>query len=86
MNHKNINQSNKDFVHNDEAHPEVADRVRASFRGLGYQQLNLIDCEVREGTAHLNGTISSFYLKQVAQAIAAKTPGVHQVVNKISVQ
>lgn len=65
---------------------EVESRVIAAFRGLGYLQLECIDCHVADGTAYLRGEISSFYLKQIAQSVALNIQGVHQVKNQIQVQ
>lgn len=67
--------------------PAVLERqVKNSFRGLGYPQLDRVECRVRRMTVYLRGTLGSFYLKQIAQTIAVKVPGVHQVVNEIEVR
>lgn len=60
-------------------------RVYRSIIGLGYPQLTNISCESYGATIKLSGTLSSYYLVQVAQAIACKVPGVHRVVNEITV-
>jgi hypothetical protein len=60
-------------------------RVYRSIIGLGYPQLTSISCESYGATIKLSGTLSSYYLVQVAQAIACKVPGVHRVVNEITV-
>ena len=60
--------------------------LRISFDQLGYQQLNNIECEVDGGVLILSGKLKSFYLKQIAQTVAMKIPGVESVQNRIEVQ
>ena len=60
-------------------------RVVSSLHNLGYVELNQIGCNVVRGQVTLCGEISSYYLKQVAQTIALKVPGVGQVFNNIDV-
>lgn len=40
----------------------------------------------RRGTLRLSGTLPSFYLKQVAQAVAHRVPSVARVINRIEVR
>ena len=64
----------------------LEDRVRISFEQLGYPQLNAIHCQAEGDTMRLSGSLKSFYLKQVAQSVAVKTPGVRSVENQITVE
>lgn len=66
--------------------PGLDELLRISFEQLGYQQLNNIDCEVEDNVLVLTGKLKSFYLKQVAQTVAMKIPGVALVRNLIEVQ
>lgn len=63
----------------------LEDRVRISFDQLGYPQLNAITCVAEGDLMRLTGTLNSFYLKQVAQSVAVRTPGVRSVENEIEV-
>ena len=68
--------------------PELTleDRVRLSFDQLGYPQLNGIRCVADGDQMLLTGELHSFYLKQVAQSVAVKIPGVRTVKNEIEVR
>ncbi|MDG1875172.1 MAG: BON domain-containing protein [Mariniblastus sp.] len=64
----------------------LEDRVRISFEQLGYPQLNAIKCSADGDQMLLSGVLNSFYLKQVAQSVAVKIPGVRSVSNQIEVR
>ena len=64
----------------------LEDRVRISFEQLGYPQLNAIKCIAEGDQMLLTGVLNSFYLKQVAQSVAVKIPGVRDVRNEIEVR
>jgi osmotically-inducible protein OsmY len=59
----------------------VEQRLGAS----GYLALRRIHCECEGGVLSLRGSVSSQYLKQIAQMIAAAGEGVHRVDNQIEV-
>ena len=59
--------------------------AKSAFREIGYQQLNSITCEMKGDELVLSGNLNSFYLKQVAQSVAVKIPGVGSVRNEIVV-
>lgn len=63
----------------------LASRVCNSFSGLGYRQLDKIQCWADGDHVILDGNIESFYLKQIAQTVAIKVPGVRRVTNNIIV-
>jgi osmotically-inducible protein OsmY len=63
----------------------LVDRIKSTFAQLGYSQLNAIGCSVEDGEVLLTGEINSFYLKQVAQSVAIKVPGVKNIRNEIHV-
>jgi osmotically-inducible protein OsmY len=51
----------------------------------GYLPLRQISCELRERTLLLRGSVPSYYLKQMAQSIAAEVEGIEEVRNYIEV-
>jgi osmotically-inducible protein OsmY len=59
----------------------VVERLRRS----GYPFLRGIKCEDRDGITVLSGTVPTFHLKQIAQALASHTPGVRQIENRLQV-
>ena len=61
------------------------EEVARSIRELSCRQIRDIECVSHNGVVTLGGTLASFYLKQVAQSIASKVPGVNRVVNEIRV-
>lgn len=63
----------------------LADRVRICINRMGYPQLQAVDCHEDGDDILLSGEIESFYMKQVAQEVAVKTPGVRTVRNEIQV-
>ena len=63
----------------------IENRIRNSFSKLGYSQLNAVKCTARGDQLLLTGELDSFYLKQVAQSVAIKVPGVRNVQNDIRV-
>jgi len=77
---------NKPINASDAPTPGFEELLRISFEQLGYQQLNNVDCQVEGNVLVLTGKLKSFYLKQVAQTVAMKIPGVASVRNQIEVQ
>lgn len=61
-------------------------QIRASFEALGYAQLSAIACDTNGDEVRLSGVLDSFYLKQVAQSVAVRIPGVRLVKNEIEVE
>jgi osmotically-inducible protein OsmY len=64
---------------------DAASLVAARLRRSGYPFLRAVKCEVYEGVTVLSGTVPTFHLKQVAQALASHTPGVGQIDNRLHV-
>ncbi len=48
--------------------------------------LRRVRCRCTDGVVTLSGQVTSFYLKQVAQAIVGRLPAVRQIRNELSVQ
>ncbi|MBT5017517.1 MAG: BON domain-containing protein [Planctomicrobium sp.] len=65
---------------------DLVSKVRTSLGRLSYHQLNDVICSVDvDNHITLTGHLKSYYLKQIAQTIAVKVPGVEQVTNDILV-
>jgi osmotically-inducible protein OsmY len=64
---------------------ELAKRVYESLQGLGHKQFVTVQCSAVGNRVELRGSVVSFYQKQLAQTIAAKVAGVHQVKNHLEV-
>ena len=60
-------------------------RLKNALAESHYHALRTIKCRVVSGEATLEGALDSYYHKQVAQAIAARVPGVVRVRNLIRV-
>ena len=60
--------------------------ARAHICAGSYHQLRHLTCEVNDGCVTLGGVLRSYWLKQVAQVVAQRIPGVHGVRNEIVVQ
>ncbi|MCA9108445.1 MAG: BON domain-containing protein [Planctomycetaceae bacterium] len=64
---------------------EVADSVRRSFDALHYPELKQVTCAADHGQITLQGRVRSYYLKQMAQEVAQRVPGVRRVMNNVQV-
>ena len=67
--------------HGDGIRREAEDRLRRS----GYLALSDVSCDARDDVIYLRGRLPSYYLKQIAQAVADEVEGVRRVVNRIEV-
>lgn len=63
----------------------VIDKIERTLACLGYAQLNNVRCIAHGDEITLTGQLDSYYLKQVAQSVAIKIPGVRNVRNDIQV-
>ena len=82
------NQNRRDcasFASSEPSETDPAALVAARFRRSGYPPLWDISCEFSEGILTLSGTVPTFFLTQAAQELAAHTPGVRQVNNRLRV-
>jgi hypothetical protein len=64
---------------------EPASLAEFRLRSSSFPQLRAVRCDFHEGVLTLRGKVSSFYITQMAQALAARIPGVEEVVNRIEV-
>ena len=68
-------------------HSEATVRqARAALQSAGYRALADLDCCVVDGSIVLSGTVPSYYLKQVAQAVVLRLATAWRVDNCVSVQ
>lgn len=64
---------------------QMVDDMHHVFRNAGYAQLRHIDVIHQDGRVELQGRVSTYFLKQVAQSVISSLPGVQLVVNNIEV-
>ena len=67
------------------ADANLADAIRQNLADLGYPQVRQLRIDVEHGQVSLSGKLSRFYLLQVAQTAAMRTPGVTEVTTNVSV-
>jgi osmotically-inducible protein OsmY len=65
--------------------PCAAEAVRRRLYETGYPSLRAVVCEVHAGVLTLRGRVPSYYLKQVAQAVARRIDGIEALINRIEV-
>ena len=65
--------------------PAVQTEAQSRLRKSGYWELHLVSCEFHEGVLTLRGRVSTFYLKQVAQALIRAIDGVGEINNRLEV-
>lgn len=63
----------------------TADLARSRLYDSGWHGLKQVSCEEHEGAVVLRGRVPTFYLKQLAQVLAAQAPGVEELINRIEV-
>lgn len=60
-------------------------RVKRCLAESGYRPLSLVSIREHEGVLTLYGSLPTFYLKQLAQEVVGKVPGVDRIHNRIQV-
>ncbi len=65
---------------------ELAKKIELTYDRMGYRSLAMVYCETEGSDIVLKGETPTFYLKQVAQVIAAKVAGVGSISNQIHVR
>lgn len=63
----------------------LTERVEGALRATGYGALRAVAVHATAGVVWLRGRVSSYYLKQVAQATALAVPGTHEIYNGLEV-
>jgi len=64
---------------------DLAKQIELAYDQLGHRGLTTIYCTTEAGKITLGGETPTFYLKQIAQTIAAKVLGVGSFNNQITV-
>jgi hypothetical protein len=65
-------------------HP-VASEIRSRFESSSYAELRNVESVFRAGHLTLTGLVSTFYLKQLATALAGGVEGVERIDNRLDV-
>ena len=66
--------------------PSQNANLRRRLQTSGYCELRTIECRLEGGVAKLTGSVSSYYLKQIAQSIVARESGVRGIENRLEVR
>src|SRR5438093_5624110 len=69
----------------DDADLPLEDKLRLALSATGYSTLRHIGVDHDNGHMVMRGRVPTYFLKQLAQSIAASFPGVHFVDNHIEV-
>ena len=69
----------------DSASQRTLPEIRRRLCSAGYHVLREIECEYDDGVVVLRGRVSTYYLKQVAQAAVLRDPAIERVLNLIEV-
>jgi osmotically-inducible protein OsmY len=64
---------------------QLREAALAAISNSKYAALKQLDCKVTDGVVEITGTVSSFYLKQLAQAAVMQLDGVESVKNLVTV-
>lgn len=59
--------------------------VQRAINALGYMQLRSLSISAESGTVRLDGRVTSYYLKQIAQVRAMEVAGVENLHNELQV-
>jgi osmotically-inducible protein OsmY len=78
-------QSNSELLDAEIAKDDVQSRAQASLRACPHREVQKTTCLFNKGVMLLQGDVSSFHLKQIAQTILMNVEGVRHIVNTIQV-
>ncbi|TWU39439.1 BON domain-containing protein [Novipirellula artificiosorum] len=70
----------------DEPERCIAEIARQRLHVRGYSLARLVRCDEQNGVIVLNGTVPSYFLKQMAQETVRSIQGVSRIVSKIEVE
>ncbi len=65
---------------------DLQSRAQASLQTSRYSEVQKTTCKCHHGVLYLQGEVTSFYLKQIAQTMLMNVPGVTHIINTIHVQ
>lgn len=63
----------------------IREQVMTAFQESGYHRLCRVNCDVYDGIVNLDGQVSTFHLKQIAQSIVMRINQVRGIRNAIHV-
>jgi hypothetical protein len=64
---------------------QVLCEARKMLQSSSHYFLRTVQCEFDGGVLTVRGRVPTFYLKQLAQALLARVPGVDRLVNRLDV-
>lgn len=65
--------------------PRPVELARRRLSNSGWRCLREVSCDEHEGVLTLRGCVPTWYLKQMAQALVSRIPGLDEIVNHIEV-
>jgi osmotically-inducible protein OsmY len=65
--------------------PQIEEAAERRLRQSRYLELRAVSCEFHEGVLTLRGRVPSYYLKQMAQSLVDRIPGVSELDNQLEV-
>ena len=68
-----------------DAFAAVQESAERQLQEVHFRFSRCVSCEYSDGVLLLRGQVPTFYLKQIAQTVVAKVPGVERVDNRIQV-
>jgi osmotically-inducible protein OsmY len=63
----------------------ICEQTISLLNDSGHRSLGRLDCRVHQGVIELSGKVPSFYLKQLAQAVALRVETARGVQNRVRV-
>ena len=67
-------------------HPQLIDEARERLDQSGYPCLSQLQCKATDGVLVLEGSVPTYYLKQLAQTLVRKIKGVKIIANNVQVE
>jgi hypothetical protein len=65
---------------------QLAEEARAEFQASSYHELHRVECQPKDGCLVITATVSSYYLKQMAQSLLVRRFGnAFPIVNDLQV-
>ncbi len=68
-----------------EQQQQIESQGHTLLRQAPYTELRHVTCEFHEGILTLRGSVSSFYMKQLAQTVVRSLDGVERLLNRVEV-
>ena len=78
-------ESSEFGTRNENPQAKISELAKRRLHGNSHQALKNISCTYQDGLLVLQGTLPTYYLKQVAQETLARMEGVERIENRIQV-